>query len=233
VTLVELRNYGSAPDWGRVTDRKITVHLPLPASEEPLWKEFPSKLRSQVRRAMREGFDVRFGSAELPAFYQVFTRNMRALGTPVLPRRVFEQIMTAFPGVAECAVVYDGATPIAGGVGFTWNGRFELMWASALREYNSRAPNMLLYWSLMQRAIASGQHTFDFGRCTPGGGTHKFKRQWGGQDVPLPWTQWAPGDSHAPPSPDQPIFRFASACWRKLPLAVTNRLGPIIATQLP
>ncbi|MGH7690968.1 MAG: FemAB family XrtA/PEP-CTERM system-associated protein, partial [Gemmatimonadaceae bacterium] len=42
VTLVELRNYGSAPDWGRVTDRKITVHLPLPASEEPLWKEFPS-----------------------------------------------------------------------------------------------------------------------------------------------------------------------------------------------
>ncbi len=233
VTLVELRNYGSAPQWGRVTDRKITVHLPLPATEEPLWKAFSSKLRSQVRRAMREEFEVRFGSTELDAFYEVFTRNMRALGTPVLPRRVFERIMSAFPGVAECAVVYDGTTPIAGGVGFTWNGQFELTWASALREYNARAPNMLLYWSLMQRAIASGQRIFDFGRCTPGGGTHKFKRQWGGHDVPLPWTQWAPGEAQAPPSPDQPIFRMASACWRRLPLAVTNRLGPMIATQLP
>ncbi len=233
VSLVELRNLGSATGWGRVTDRKITVHLPLPTEEEALWKGFTSKLRSQVRRAMKEGFEVRFGAAEVRPFYEVFTRNMRALGTPVLPRRAFERIMDAFPTVAECAVVYDGTMPIAGGVGFSWNGRFELTWASALREYNSRAPNMLLYWSLMQRALAAGQQTFDFGRCTPGGGTHRFKRQWGGVDVPLPWTQWAPGESQAPPSPDQPIFRVASACWRRLPLAVTNRLGPIIATQLP
>jgi serine/alanine adding enzyme len=233
VSLVELRNQGSATSWGRVTDRKITVHLPLPSDEQALWKGFPSKLRSQVRRAMKESFEIRFGAAELEAFYAVFTRNMRALGTPVLPRRVFERIFDAFPSVAECGVVYDGRTPIAGGVGFSWSGQFELTWAAALREYNARAPNMLLYWSLMQRALASGHHTFDFGRCTPGGGTHRFKRQWGGLDVPLPWTQWAPGESQAPPSPDQPIFRVASACWRRLPLAVTNRLGPIIATQLP
>ncbi|HEX8725302.1 MAG TPA: GNAT family N-acetyltransferase, partial [Gemmatimonadaceae bacterium] len=180
VTLVELRNAASAPQWGRVTDRKITVLLPLPDTEEPLWKAFSSKLRSQVRRAMREGFEVRFGRTELEAFYDVFARNMRALGTPVLPRSVFEQIVSTFPSIAECAVVYDGATPIAGGFGFAWNGRFELTWASSLREYNARAPNMLLYWSLMQRAVATRQHTFDFGRCTPGGGTHKFKLQWGG-----------------------------------------------------
>lgn len=233
VALVELRSHGSAPEWGRVTDRKITVHLPLPATEAALWERFPSKLRSQIRRGIRESFEVRFGPAEVPAFYDVFARNMRVLGTPVLPSRVFERVVAALPDVAACAVVYDGARPIAGGFGFAWNGAFELTWASSLREYNARAANMLLYWSLMRRAIADGHQLFDFGRCTPGSGTHRFKRQWGGVDVPLPWTQWAPGASQSPPSPNQPVFRAASACWRRLPLAVTNRIGPMIATQLP
>ncbi len=233
VSLVELRSQDTAPAWGRVSGRKITVHLPLPANEDDLWKRFSSKLRSQVRRAMREEFETRFGADELDGFYRVFTRNMRALGTPVLARRVFERILEAFPDLAECAVVYDGAVPIAGGFGFGWNGTFELTWASSLREYNRRAPNMLLYWSIMMRAIETGNRTFDFGRCTPGSGTHRFKLQWGGTDVPLPWTQWSPGDTASPPSPDQPVFRAAEACWRILPLAVTNRLGPLIARQLP
>ena len=32
---------------------------------------------------------------------------------------------------------------------------------------------------------------FNFGRCSPGGGTHRFKQQWGGRDVPLHWYQHA------------------------------------------
>jgi FemAB-related protein (PEP-CTERM system-associated) len=233
VALVELRNRGPAPAWGRVTMRKITVELPLPAQADALWRTFPSKLRSQIRRAMREGFSVRHGAAEVESFYAVFARNMRALGTPVLPVAVFRRIVTAFGDLARVTVVYDGETPVAGGFGFSWANTFELTWASALREYNARAPNMLLYWTLMQRAIDSGDRTFDFGRCTPGAGTHRFKLQWGGRDVPLAWTQWDGTGVSSPPSPERPVFRLAAACWRRLPLGVTNRLGPIIATQLP
>ncbi len=233
VALLELRNRGPAPAWGRVTSRKITVELPLPAQADVLWTTFPSKLRSQIRRAQREGLPVRHGPAEVEAFYAVFARTMHALGTPVLPVAVFRRILTTFGDLALVVVVYDGGTPIAGGFGFLWNGTFELTWASALRAYNPRAANMLLYWSLMQRAIAAGKRTFDFGRCTPGSGTHRFKRQWGGRDVTLEWTQWSAAGIAATPSPDRPVFRVASACWRRLPLGVTTRLGPMIATQLP
>ncbi|HEU4990686.1 MAG TPA: FemAB family XrtA/PEP-CTERM system-associated protein [Gemmatimonadaceae bacterium] len=233
VSLVELRNRDAAPEHGRVTGRKITVHLPLPDGPEGVWRRFPSKLRSQIRRAEREGFRVEFGRDHVDAFYEVFARNMRALGTPVLPRAVFRRIAATFGDTAEFVAVYDGTTVVAGGCGFYWNGAFELTWASSRRDYSRRAPNMLMYWSLIARAAAAGHHTFDFGRCTPGGGTHRFKRQWGGHDVPLPWTQWSASGVPAPPSPDQPVFRIASACWRRLPLPVANRLGPLIATQLP
>jgi hypothetical protein len=138
-----------------------------------------------------------------------------------------------FPALVEFGVVYHGAKPIAAGCGLAWRGEFELVWASSLREYSRSAPNMLLYWAFMERMIKREMRVFDFGRCTPDSGTHAFKRQWGGVDVALPWAQWSAREVTSTPSPSQPAYRLAIACWRLLPLAITNRLGPIIAKRLP
>ena len=231
--LLELRSRAPVPGDVKLSQRKITVHLPLPATPDELWSAFPGKLRSQVRRPQKEGFTVRFGLDQRGAFYSVFARNMRALGTPVLPRSLFSTLADVFPSLMEFGVVYERDIPIAAGCGFTYKGEFELVWASSLREYSRAAPNMLLYWAFMQRAIEHGVGIFDFGRCTPDSGTHQFKRQWGGVDVALPWAQWSPRNITATPSPTQPAYRFAIACWQRLPLAITNRLGPVIATRLP
>ena len=39
-------------------------------------------------------------------------------------------------------------------------------WASSLRRYSQLAPNMLLYWSMLEYACENGYRTFDFGRST-------------------------------------------------------------------
>ena len=233
VDLLELRTRVLVASSLRVTHRKITVLLQLPPSAEELWASFPSKLRSQIRRPMKEGLDVRFGLDQLGAFYEVLARNMRDLGTPVLPRALFERIAAVFPQRVVFGAVYRGAQPLAAAGGFAWRDGFEMTWASALRDGRRLAVNMLLYWSFMERMIARGVRVFDFGRCTPGAGTHQFKRQWGGADVPLPWLQWSPRQLTAPPTPDRPVFRVASAVWRRLPLVVANRVGPVIARRIP
>lgn len=231
--LLELRAREPVPGDLRLSHRKITVKLPLPSTAGELWDSFPSKLRSQIRRPQKAGMTARFGAEERAPFYAVFARNMRALGTPVLPESWFEQIAAAFPGRVEFGAVYAGSEPVAAGCGFVWRDEFELVWASSLREFSSAAPNMLLYWSFMERMIARDVRRFDFGRCTPGGSTHRFKLQWGGTDVALPWAQWSPRNVTATPSPERSAYRFAAACWRRLPLAVTNRVGPLIARQIP
>lgn len=235
VDLVELRLDRALEETGlRLSHRKITVLLDLPDTAEELWERgFAAKLRSQIRRPMKDGMEPRFGLDQLPAFYEVFSCHMRDLGTPVLPFRYFERVRNAFGSSMEFCTIYHGSTPVAVGFGFVWNGEFELVRASALREFSRSAPNMLLYWSLMERMIQRGVRVFNFGRCSPGGGTHRFKTQWGGRDVPLPWLQWSRRHTTAPPNDDRPLLRMAAAVWQRMPLALANRLGPLFARRLP
>jgi FemAB-related protein (PEP-CTERM system-associated) len=231
--LLELRTRQSTRSSLRVSHRKVTVLLDLPSSPDQLWAGLPPARRRQVRRAEKEGMEFREGMDQLEAFYDVFARNMRQLGTPVLPRDVFERIARQFESLVVLGVVYWRERPLAVGYGFTWHDEFELTWVSSLREYDRMMPNMLLYWSLMKHMVDWKVRVFNFGRCTPGGGTHRFKHQWGGTDAPLPWVQWSPRNVLATPTPDRPIYRIATSVWRRLPLGVTNRLGPPLARLIP
>jgi serine/alanine adding enzyme len=233
--LMELRTRHEADSELRVAQRKVLVLLELPGDAETLWKErFPSKLRSQIRRPQKDGLETRFGVEHLPAFYKVFARHMRDLGTPVLPRAFFEALPRLFPHQVRFGVVYRGDEPCAAGCGFVWKGEMEMTWASSLLEYKRSAPNMLLYWSFMERAIAEGLHTFNFGRSSPGTGPHRFKRQWGGTDVPLPWLQWSRGPMSATPTPDgSGLFRTATEVWKRVPVGLATRIGPYLARRIP
>lgn len=176
---------------------------------------------------------IRFGNREMDSFYRIFARNMRDLGTPVYSRRFFEAIAQRFDEVVFGAV-YLNDLPLAAGCGFIWKGEFEMTWASSLREHSAMAPNMLLYWGFMREMIGRGVTTFNFGRSSPDAGTHRFKKQWGGIDTPLPWMDLRRDDVASESGGSVPsVFRLASSVWQKLPVAVANRVGPPIAARLP
>jgi FemAB-related protein (PEP-CTERM system-associated) len=232
VDLLEMRSRNHTPAGMQAVSRKVVTVLPLPESAEDLWeKGFRSKLRSQIRKPMKEGLTTRFGSDQLTAFYEVFARNMRDLGTPVLPRAWFQAIQSTFADQVIYAAVYQENTPIAAGCGFLFNGEFEITWASSLREHAARAPNMLLYWSMMQECIRRGASAFNFGRSTPGASTHRFKQQWGGEDAILPWG--VSGRKLTPPNPDSAKYVAARNIWSRLPVGLSKLVGPTLARRLP
>lgn len=234
--LLELRSRTSLPLDLPVSHRKITVVLDLPAgATEALFDSFDRKLRGRIRRPQKEGIEIRFGSDQVDAFYRVFSRHMRDLGTPTLPRRFFRAIADRFPGDAWFGCAWLGEKPVACGAGFRWGNEFEMTWSSSLSKYNHIAPNMLVYWEFMRRAIADGARLFNFGRCTPDGGTHRFKRQWGAaRDEPLWWYQWArDGSNAATPSPGQGKYAWGPRVWRHLPLGFSRMLGPLIVRSIP
>lgn len=234
VDLLELRTRRSVRTDVRVSTRKLTVLLDLPETPEELWQDgLTAKVRNQIRRPMKEGMEARFGPDQLPAFYDVFSRHMRDLGTPVLPFRYFQRKSELFGPIMEVCAIYHKQTPVAGGLGFVWGDEFEITRASALRAFSRSAPNMLLYWALMERSIRRGIRTFNFGRCSQNSGTHRFKRQWGGRDIPLPWLQWSPRKVVATPSGDGAMLSVASFVWSRVPLSLANRFGPILARRLP
>jgi FemAB-related protein (PEP-CTERM system-associated) len=211
------------------------MRLALPADSAALSKNFPAKLRSQIRRAEKEGMTCRIGGAELlDDFYAVFSRNMRDLGTPIYGRGFFAEILKTFPDAARVGAVYLGTRPVAAGFLYGYKETLEIPWASSDRRYNRLAPNMLLYKSVLEHACEQKFRIFDFGRSTPESGTYRFKEQWGAQPVGLHWYYWL-ADGCVPPdlSPSNSKYRLAISVWRRLPLALSRRLGPNIVRYIP
>lgn len=233
--LLELRSREAQALDLPVSHRKITVVLDLPSDPDTLFKSFPAKLRSQVRRPQKEGVTVRFGRDQVAPFFDVFSRHMRDLGTPTLPHRFFSEIAARFGDDALFGCAWYDGQPVAAGAGFRWGKEFEMTWASALSAHNRIAPNMLLYWEFMQRGIAGGVTVFNFGRCTPDGGTHRFKRQWGSRDEPLWWYQHTRDGTEdaGTPSPDRGAFAMGPRLWKHLPLPVATAVGPYIVRSIP
>ena len=225
-----LRTRAEVPGFP-VSSTKVTVVLPLAESADEMWnKRFDAKFRNKIKRPQRDGMETRFGVEHLDAFYDVLAHNMRDLGTPILPREFFTRIIAEFPGMVLVGATYWNGRPVAAGFGFMWRDEFEMTWSSSLKEARAAKPNMLLYWDYMRELIGRGIRRFNFGRSTPGSGTHEFKLSWGGRDEPLPWVQWPDGQGGAG---DSRVATLAAAVWRRLPLAVTNSLGPTLARQLP
>jgi serine/alanine adding enzyme len=231
--LLELRSRAVSDVDLAASGGKITVLLALPPGAAELHAGLPAKLRSQIRRPQKEGMSVAFGVEHLDAFYEVFAQNMRDLGTPVLGKPFFERLVSTMPGCVQIGVVHHRSRPVAAGCGFVWRDEFEMTWASSLREFNALAPNMLLYWAFMERMVGLGAKVFNFGRCTPGGGTHRFKRQWGGADTALPWVGWTSKNSAIRPSSHDSRYRIATRIWSRVPVCVTNLVGPSLARLLP
>ena len=219
---------------GEMNTSKVHMRLALPATSDSLLAGFKSKLRSQIKGALKHDFQVAWGGRELLGDYHgVFARNMRDLGTPVYPRGFFAAILEAFPLHAELCVVRLAGQPAAAALLVHGQSVTEVPSASSLRSLNSTGVNMVLYWRLLSRAIERGQATFDFGRSTEGGGTYKFKQQWGAQPTPAVWQYYVrQGSAHAM-RPENGTFGLAIRLWQKLPLWIANAAGPSIVRGIP
>ena len=232
---VELRHTTrQCPDLEART-HKVGMLLRLERDIAKGWETLDRKVRNQVRKAEKSELTARSGGAELlEDFYGVFAQNMRDLGTPVYSKRFFAEVLAACADTARVFLVDKGDRTIAGAITLSWRDTVENPWASSLREYRSLSPNTLMYWRMIEHAIATGHTTFDFGRSTPNEGTFHFKQQWGAQPSPLHWEYvLANGRTLPNLSPSNPKFRAAIALWTRLPLAVANRLGPHIVRSIP
>ncbi|WP_417566838.1 FemAB family XrtA/PEP-CTERM system-associated protein [Marinobacter sp.] len=214
---------------------KVGFWLPLPDNSNDLWESFQPKVRAQIRRGQREMTELCIGGPELlDEFYRVFSVNMRDLGTPVYGKDFFSNLLQALKGQAWLVVARIGGRAVGCAFLTGYQGRMEIPWASTLRLYNHTSINMSMYWAILEFAVQQGFDVFDFGRCSHDAGTYHFKQQWGAQSLKLYWDYVLPeGDKLPALNPDNPKFRLMIAIWQRLPVRLTNLLGPHIVKGLP
>lgn len=214
---------------------KVRLLLELPSTSTQLMDGFKSKHRSQINKAKKNGLVADTGNSpdRVQKFFNVFVRNMRDLGSPTHSLKWFLAIASAYGKDCSIGLVYSGDDVIGAGIVLRNGHRAAIPWASTIKEYNRLAPNMLLYWTLLEEATDSGVTIFDFGRSNYAEGTYRFKTQWGARAVPLDWRTRGQTSSHRldSQSPEKgstvtrSVRTLAGRAWQKLPLPLSVALG--------
>jgi serine/alanine adding enzyme len=223
-----------AGSWA-VSHRKVGVIVPTDDSPDRLLERMDKTRRYDIRTAQKHQleFETTGGEGAIDAFYGIFSRSMRDLGTPVYAKTFFRAIIARLGDVFGFAFASSAGKPVAAALIARWRDTLEIPLLGALRTHRGLAPSAFLYWKLMEHASLTGLRTCDFGRCTRGGGTHKFKLKFGGVERPLPWIYFLPQGRTLPSlNREAPRLQSLIRAWQHLPLWLANSIGPTVASRL-
>jgi FemAB-related protein (PEP-CTERM system-associated) len=233
--VLQLRQTEPADLDCHVRTDKVLMRLKLEADPEALWKRLSAKVRNQVRKGEKSALAVESGGSELlDDFYDVYSENMRDLGSPSHHRRLFSAVCGQFAESCRVHVVRRRGQAVGAGLTIANGGRLEIPWASSLREFGSLCVNHLMYWTILAGGCREGFEWFHFGRSSRDSGTYHFKKQWGAEEIPLYWYLLdGRGKPKTAVSAPQESFGWATKVWQKLPLPLARRLGPHIIARVP
>jgi FemAB-related protein (PEP-CTERM system-associated) len=235
VEFLELRNFRNVLDDSSLSgkDLYVTFRQELKNDPEEDLLSIPRKTRAEIREGIRNGLEFKVDQIGTDEFFQVYSQSVRYLGTPVFPKRLFENGRREFGSDCKIFSVHWNGHLAAAVWTLFYKDEVVPYFGGSVRDYNRLAVNNFMYWMLMKYGAENGYRIFDFGRSKKGSGSFNFKKRWGMEMSQLNY-QYALVRMKSLPdtSPLNPKFARAIRLWQRLPLCVTNQLGPIISRHL-
>lgn len=235
-TTAELRGGPMPTDgWATREESYLGFCKPLEANDDAQLLAVPKRHRAEIRKGLANDLVFESGrSARLRnVHYRLFAQSVHNLGTPVFPRRLFEEVLNAFGDDAEIAMVSRGNEPLSSVLSLYHHGACMPFWHGASLQARHFRCNEVLYFKLMGQAREKGCAHFDFGRSKVGTGPAAWKKSWGFEPQPLSYhVRTAAGVAARDVNPLSPQYRRKVELWKKLPLALANLIGPHIARGL-
>lgn len=233
VPVLEFRSWSdSRAGWASRDDLYAGFRKAIDPSVDKNMKAIPRKQRAMVRKGIDNGLVSEIDDTA-GRLYRVYSESVRNLGTPVFPRKYFDLLRQVFAEQSDIVTITSGGMPVASVLNFYFRDQVLPYYGGGTAAARRLAANDFMYWEVMRRACERGFRTFDFGRSKQGTGAYDFKRFWGFEPTPLAYQfRLAPGRQIPDLNPLNPKLRTFVELWKKLPLAVTERLGPPIVRGL-
>lgn len=238
VDYVEFRHFenGTASPKMQRSELYVTFRQELFDEPERNFQIIPREGRRLVRRAKEAGLWAEFGCQRVDDFYRIYSTNMRDLGTPIFPKKLFKNFLDEFPDDTEIVFVWLGNLIVASVFTFYFRDTVMPYYAGSLQRFNNNkiAPNNFMYWSLIEDSIRRNLKWFDFGRSKVNTGAYHFKRHFGMNPEPLNY-QYALLNKKEMPNlnPLNPKFQLGISIWKRIPVPITRVIGPGIVKNIP
>lgn len=228
--VLELRGFSEdRDDWAQKPGLYATFRKPIDPAVETNLKAIPRKQRAMVRKAIGNGLQSQVDD-DVDRLYRIYAESVRNLGTPVFAKSYFRVLVEEFTGCCDVVTITTPAgAAVASVLNFYFRDQVLPFYGGGVAAARRLAANDFMYWEVMRRACERGCRVFDFGRSKVGTGAHAFKCNWGFEPTPLVY-QFRLAAGHRVPdlNPLNPKLRLLIAAWKRLPLALANRLGPSI-----
>lgn len=219
------------PDWAR-KDLYVTFRKEIDADPEVNLKNIPRKQRAMVRKGIKAGLEGTWDD-EIDRFYAAYSESVHALGTPVFSRKLFTTLQDVFGEDCRILTISKDGRTVSSVMNFYFRDEVLPYYGGGTSEARALKGNDFMYWELMSRSAEQGIKIFDFGRSKNGAGSYSFKKNWGFEPTPLHYEYYlVKADSVPDVNPNNPKYQMFIKLWRKMPLGMTQWLGPHIVRNL-
>ena len=233
VDYLEFRNrHHTTPQRPYKKDLYVTFRKELFPDIESNLMAIPRKQRAVVRKGIKTGL-VSVIDQDVERLFQAYSESVRNLGTPVFPKKYFKILKEVFKEQCEVLTIEHKGELIASVMSFYFRDEVLPYYGGGTAQARALYGNDFMYWEVMRRAVDRGVKVFDYGRSKKGTGSYRFKKHWGFEETPL-FYEFELVNAVAMPdlNPLNPKYQFFIAAWKKLPLNVSQIVGPWLAKDL-
>jgi FemAB-related protein (PEP-CTERM system-associated) len=235
VDYVECRGtdyYETEQNWHFKSSTYAGYRMALASSDEDRLQQMRKKKRNEIRKALSHDLEVQY-DVPVETFYKVYSQSLRDHGTPTHPLGWYETLLQIFGTDAQTMVILDKNAPACACLALYHKNYVTPHYSGGLPEARPIKAFDVMYWHLMKKAQERGCEIFDFGRSKIGSGAASYKIYWGFEEKPLHYQYYLQRGTKMPDvNPNNPKYAMFVKLWQKLPVSVTNQLGPLLAKQL-
>jgi FemAB-related protein (PEP-CTERM system-associated) len=213
----------------------VTSILELEGAPENTLQKMTRNKRKTIYKSQRKNLKMIFSDERKENqlfydFYEIYTKNMKRLGTPHHSDFFFRNILRYTNSDVACVYMNDKCC--YGAIVLFFKDTLIDFMSSALIEYRNYYVTDFGIWNLILKAHESNCRYIDFGRSIKDSENWEFKRRWGAETIHLNYCY--PLSEKLNPSKLQPskYGKFAKM-WSKLPGKVTKVIGPRVRRYIP
>ncbi|MCJ8321262.1 MAG: FemAB family PEP-CTERM system-associated protein [Colwellia sp.] len=215
-----------------------TFGCQLGDNDENILANVKKKQRAVIRHSLKNELSftstVKNNDQVFDRFYQLLSISYRNLGSPIFSKNYFKELVNVFGDDVDIAVITDkNNKPSTAVMNFYFNEQVLPYYGGGNADARYLKSADFMYYQVMCSAREKGYSLFDFGRSKNDGGPYKYKKSWGMEPQPLYYYYHLVKAKSLPNlSPNNPKYKFFIALWQKLPLKISQFIGPFLSKYL-
>lgn len=232
VDYLEMRNLKRSRDDWPCKELYVTFRKEISEDEEENLKAIPRKQRAVVRKGIKADLQSDIDE-NVDDFYTAYATSVRNLGTPVFSKKYFKVLKDVFGSDCDILTIRKDNKLIASVMNFYFKDEVLPYYGGGTDEARQVKGNDFMYWSLMCHASKRDVRVFDYGRSKVGTGPYSFKKNWGFEPQPLFYEYHLVKATEMPDiNPMNPKYNLMVNTWKKLPLGLSQFIGPMVSKYL-